>query len=93
MLDSVGRQSTLIWTRIGPDEHGALIFTPESYESIPLYVVENAMSEWTVHVAGQLDQPFDTSRAPLLRATLLHGIDRSVIILCVRHSIATPHAS
>jgi hypothetical protein len=31
--------------------------------------------------------PFDASRAPLLRATLLHGADRSVIILCVHHSI------
>jgi hypothetical protein len=46
------------------------------------------MSEWTAHVAGELDQPFNTSRAPLLRATLLHGADRSVIILCVHHSIA-----
>jgi len=46
------------------------------------------MSEWTAHVAGQIGQSFDASRAPLLRATLLHGVDRSVIILCVHHSIA-----
>src|ERR1700686_1946521 len=87
-LDRVCRQSALIWSRIVPDQHGAPVFTPVPYGSIPLHVVENAMSEWTAHVAGQLDQPFDTSRAPLLRATLLHGADRSVLILCAHHSIA-----
>jgi NRPS condensation-like uncharacterized protein len=87
-LDRVCRQSALIWSRIVPDERGAPVFTPVPFGSIPLHVVENAMSEWTAHVAGQLDQPFDASRAPLLRATLLHGADRSVIILCVHHSIA-----
>ena len=64
------------------------IFTPVPYGSVPLHVVENAVSDWTGHVAGQLEQPFDTSRAPLLRATLLHGADRSVLILCAHHSIA-----
>jgi hypothetical protein len=86
-LDRVCRQSALIWSRIVPNERGAPVFTPVPYRSIPLHVVENAMSEWTAHVAGQLDQPFDASRAPLLRATLLHRADRSVIILCVHHSI------
>ena len=87
-LDRVCRQSALIWSRIVPDERGAPVFVSGPYGSIPLRVVENAMSEWTAHVAAQLDQPFDASRAPLLRATLLHGADRSVIILCVHHSIA-----
>src|ERR1700730_1171272 len=87
-LDRVCRQSALIWSRIVPDERGAPVFTPVPHGSIPLHVVENATSEWTAHVAGQLDQPFDASRAPLLRATLLHGADRSVIILCAHHSMA-----
>src|SRR5262249_48169176 len=87
-LDSVCRQSALIWSRIVPDEHGSPMFAPVPRGSIPLHVVENAMSEWTAHVAGQLDHPFDASRAPLLRAVLLHGADRSVVILCVHHSIA-----
>jgi NRPS condensation-like uncharacterized protein len=87
-LDRVCRQSALIWSRIGRDERGAPVFTPAPRGSIPLRVVANAVSEWTTHVAGQLDQPFDASKAPLLRATLLHGVDRSVIILCVHHSIA-----
>jgi len=87
-LDRVCRQSALIWSRIVPDELGTPVFTPAPPGSIPLRVVANAMSEWTVHVAAQLDQPFDASKAPLLRATLLHRADRSVIILCVHHSIA-----
>ena len=87
-LDRVCRQSALIWSRIVPDRRGAPVFTPVACGSIPLDVVENATSEWTAHVAGQLDQPFDTSRAPLLRAALLHGADRSVLILCAHHSIA-----
>jgi NRPS condensation-like uncharacterized protein len=87
-LDRVCRQSALIWSSIVPDQRGAPVFTPAACGSIALDVVENATSEWTAHVAGQLDRPFDTSSAPLLRATLLHGADRSVIILCVHHSVA-----
>ena len=87
-LDRVCRQSELIWSRIVPGERGVPVFMSVPYGSIPLHVAENAMSEWTAHVAGQLGRPFHASRAPLLRATLLHGVGRSVIILCVHHSIA-----
>jgi NRPS condensation-like uncharacterized protein len=87
-LDRVCRQSALIWSRIVPDQRGTPVFMPVPHGSIPLHVVKNATSEWTAHVAGQLAQPFDTSRAPLLRAMLLHDADRSVIILCMHHSIA-----
>ncbi|MDB5638624.1 MAG: Condensation domain protein [Bradyrhizobium sp.] len=87
-LDRVCRQSALIWSRIVRDKHGAPVFMPVPYGSIPLDVVENAISEWTAHVAGEIHQPFDTSSAPLLRAKLLHGADRAVIILCVHHAIA-----
>ena len=50
-LDRVCRQSVLIWSRIGLDERDAPVFKPEPCGSIPLHVVENATSEWTVHVA------------------------------------------
>jgi NRPS condensation-like uncharacterized protein len=87
-LDRVCRQSALIWSRIVRDKHGAPVFMPVPAGSIPLDVVENATSGWTAHVARELHQPFDTSSAPLLRAKLLHGADRSVIILSVHHAIA-----
>src|SRR5258708_30017302 len=57
-LDRVCRQSALIWSRIVPDQRGAPFFTPVPYGSIPLHVVENAMSEWTAHLARQLAPPF-----------------------------------
>jgi NRPS condensation-like uncharacterized protein len=87
-LDRVCRQSALIWSRIVPDEHGTPAFHPVPRGSIPLHVVTTAASRWAVYVARQLQQPFDTSKAPLVRATLLRGIDRSVIILCAHHAIA-----
>src|SRR5262249_31017590 len=87
-LDRVCRQSTLIWSRIILDERGAPVFSPVSRGSIPLLVVENAVSAWTDYLASELSRPFDASRVPLLRATLLHGPDRSVLILCVHPSIA-----
>jgi hypothetical protein len=53
-LDRVCRQSErLSGRRIVPDERGAPVFTPVPYGSIPLHVVENAMSEWTADVASQ----------------------------------------
>jgi NRPS condensation-like uncharacterized protein len=87
-LDRVCRQSALIWSRIFPDEHGTPVFQPVPRGSIPLHIVTNAASRWALYVVHQLQQPFDASKAPLLRATLLHGIDRSVIILCAHHAIA-----
>ena len=87
-LDRVCRQSALIWSRIVPGEHGTPVFQPAPRGSIALHVVTNAASRWASYVAHQVQQPFDASKAPLLRATLLHGIDRSVIILCAHHAIA-----
>jgi NRPS condensation-like uncharacterized protein len=78
----------LIWSCIVPDRSGAPVFKPVAPGSIPLQVIENAEAEWTAHVAAQLEQRIDASKAPLLRATLLRGVERSVIILCVHHSIA-----
>jgi NRPS condensation-like uncharacterized protein len=87
-LDRVCRQSAPIRSRVVPDERGAPVFQPVPRGSIPLHVVNDAAPTWAVHVADQVNRPFDASKAPLLRATLLHGADRSVIILCAHHAIA-----
>jgi hypothetical protein len=87
-LDHVCDQSALIWSRIIRDDRDVPIFSPVTRASIPLHVVKNAAPAWTDYVAGELAQPFDSARPPLLRATLLHDPDRSVIILSVHHSIA-----
>jgi Aldo/keto reductase family len=55
---------------------------------IPMKVLAYDASGWTTEVAAQLTESFDESRPPLLRATLLHGADRSIIILAAHHSIA-----
>src|ERR1700741_135658 len=75
-LDRVCRQSALIWSRIVRDDRDVPMFSPVSRGSIPLHVVENAVAAWPDHVGGELARPFDASRPPLLRATLLHGPDR-----------------
>jgi NRPS condensation-like uncharacterized protein len=87
-LDEVCRQSALIWSRIVPGHKGEPTFEPVVPGSIPLRVVENAEAEWSRYIADELDEHFDASQAPLLRATLLHGAERSVIILSVHHSVA-----
>jgi NRPS condensation-like uncharacterized protein len=87
-IDQVCRQSTLVWSRIVPDENGVPCFVPVAPDSIALRVIENDLSNWTTRVAAELERTFDASRAPLLRATLVQEDDRSVIILCVHHSIA-----
>jgi NRPS condensation-like uncharacterized protein len=87
-LDRICGQLPVIWSRIVPDSRGAPLFEVVPRGPIPLQVVEYAGSDWATHVAAEIERPFDPSEAPLLRATLLHGDDRSVIILCAHHTIA-----
>ena len=87
-LDRIGQGSPLVWSRIGLDPSGCPRFEPAIAGSLPLQVVEERAADWTVHVAAELARPFDAGRAPLLRATLLHGPRHSTIILCAHHSIA-----
>src|SRR5258708_7296907 len=91
-LDRVCRQSALIWCRIVPDERGAPVFTPVPYGSIPLHVVKNAMSEWTAHVAGQLDQPFDASRARCPGSTMRLSIGNSSPVARSNRTLSVPSA-
>jgi hypothetical protein len=58
------------------------------FGSIPLKVVENGGLDWVVRVVAQIDRLSDPSEAPLLRASLLHGGDRSVIIYGANHTVA-----
>jgi NRPS condensation-like uncharacterized protein len=87
-IDRVCRQSALVWSRIVPDKCGTPAFEPVRCGSVPIHVIENASPEWSFWVADELNRSFDVSKAPLIRATLLHGADRSTIILCAHHSIA-----
>jgi hypothetical protein len=87
-LDQVARHSTLVWSRIEQNSDGVPAFRQAPQGSIPLKVLAYDASGWTTEVAAHLTEPFDESRPPLLRATLLHSADRSIIILVAHHSIA-----
>ncbi|WP_233838697.1 phthiocerol/phthiodiolone dimycocerosyl transferase family protein [Paraburkholderia sp. ZP32-5] len=86
-LNRVGQHSTLIWSDIEQDDDGVPKFRPITPSSIPLKVVDHDSSAWTAEVAAQISLRFKNGRGPLLRATLLHGAARSIVVLCVHHSI------
>ncbi|MFM0513715.1 phthiocerol/phthiodiolone dimycocerosyl transferase family protein [Paraburkholderia sp. RL17-373-BIF-A] len=87
-LDLVGHHSPLVWSRIERDSGGVPVFRPSPHGSIPLKVVSYDGSGWTDEVAAQLAQPFDETNPPLLRATLLHSAERSIVVLVAHHSIS-----
>lgn len=86
-LDLVAHHSPLVWSRIERDSRGALAFAPVAHGSVPLKVARYGASSWTREVATQLALPFDELQPPLLRATLLHGEERSIIVLVAHHAI------
>jgi hypothetical protein len=86
-LDRVAQHSHLVWSRIERDSAGVPVFRPVSHGSVPLKVMPYDTSKWTEEVAAQIAQPFDELHPPLLRAALLHGAGRSVIVLVAHHSI------
>lgn len=87
-LDLVAHHSPLVWSRIDHNSDGKPVFTPVPHGSVPLKITPHSASGWRSEVAAQLAQPFDELNPPLLRATLLHGIDRSTIVLVAHHAIA-----
>src|ERR1700686_3357035 len=82
-LAQVARHSTLVWSRIERNSEGVPAFWQAPQGAIPLKVLAYDASGWTTAVAAQLTEPFDEARPPLMRATLLHSPDRSIIILAV----------
>ncbi|MBN3762931.1 condensation protein [Burkholderia sp. Ac-20365] len=86
-LDLVAHHSPLVWSRVERDGSGALAFAPVPHGSVPLKVVRYGSSSWTREVAAQLAQPFDELQPPLLRATLLHGDERAIVVLVAHHSV------
>jgi NRPS condensation-like uncharacterized protein len=87
-LDLVARHSPLVWSRIGRDSDGIPEFRSSPHGSVPLKVISYDESRWTDEVAAQLAQPFDETKPPLLRATLLHSVEQSTIVLVAHHSIS-----
>ncbi len=87
-IDSVIARAPLAWCRILTDANGSPELWSDVAGSVPLNVVSGATGEWEREVAAQMVQPFDTSRSPLVRATLLHEPGRATLILVAHHTIA-----
>ncbi|MBN3754417.1 condensation protein [Paraburkholderia sp. Tr-20389] len=87
-LDCVAHRSPLVWSRIERDSRGAPVFAPVPHGAVPLQVKPYESTKWTDEAAAQVAQPFDELNPPLMRATLLHGEERSIIVLVAHHSIA-----
>ncbi|MEX3971986.1 condensation protein [Paraburkholderia caribensis] len=86
-LDLVAHHSPLVWSRVERDINGTPAFVPVPHGSVPMKVAAVGSANWTDEVAAQIAQPFDELHPPLLRATLLHGESRSVIVLVAHHSV------
>ncbi|MEM5344185.1 phthiocerol/phthiodiolone dimycocerosyl transferase family protein [Paraburkholderia azotifigens] len=86
-LDCVAHHSPLVWSRIERSRDGVPVFAPVPHGVVPLQVKPYGSSNWTDEAAAQVARPFDELNPPLMRATLLHGETRSIIVLVAHHSI------
>jgi hypothetical protein len=86
-LNRVAHHSPLVWSRIERDSRNVPVFVPVPHGAVPLQVKPYGSSSWTDEAAAQVAQPFDELNPPLMRATLLHGEARSIIVLVAHHSI------
>ena len=59
-----------------------------THRPIPLRAVEASDGSWEAVVGHELATPFDPSAAPLVRAVLIKGDDRCVLVLVAHHSVA-----
>lgn len=63
-------------------------YRAESVPPIDLTVYRGAETSWEALAAEELSRPFDRSRAPLMRASLVQGPTDSALLLIFDHSIA-----
>ncbi|SDR49586.1 Uncharacterized protein, contains a NRPS condensation (elongation) domain [Paraburkholderia fungorum] len=81
------RRHPLLSTYIGSDERMNTAFYGQPDTEVPLRLVEQSATSWQAEVAREIATPFDWSRAPLLRATILQGEQGSTLILAAHHSV------
>lgn len=81
------RRHPLLSTYIGSDERMNTAFYSQPDTEVPLRLVEQNATSWQAEIAREIATPFDWSRAPLLRATILQGEQGSTLILAAHHSV------
>jgi condensation domain-containing protein len=89
-LDRVQERHPLLRVSIDGAPGRAPAYRREEGTPIPLRIVEDddPSSRWTVEVGEELATPFDTARAPLVRAVLIQGRRDAALILVAHHSVA-----
>lgn len=86
-LHALQARHPLLSTRISEDAQMNIGFYRVPEAEIPLRVLERKEASWQVEVERELSLPFNWSRAPLLRATLLQDRFESTLILVAHHSL------
>lgn len=89
-LDAVQRRHPLLSVCIEPNADGAACFVdvPEERISLRACSGDEVCTGWKSELEQEMSLPFDSARAPLVRAALLHEAHRCVLILVLYHAIA-----
>src|ERR1700722_19670455 len=88
-LNDLQRRHPLLNVFIGMEENSRPGFYQAGEYEIPLVVRKRASpQQWQAEFEREISAPFDTSKAPLMRALLLLDNDRCEVILTAHHSIA-----
>jgi NRPS condensation-like uncharacterized protein len=89
-LDLVQQRHPLLSVRIEKNGENRPCFRQDLAAQIPLRVVPgtNVAERWEFQTELELSVPFDPSKAPLVRAVLLHEEQRAVCLVVIHHAIA-----
>lgn len=86
-LASVQRRHPLLSAHV-EDQPGTRLGFYRAATVAPITLTVRRAESWEAAVADELGRPFDRSRAPLIRASLLQGRTSSALALTFDHSVA-----
>lgn len=88
-LLSLQQRHPLLAASIERNGSDAPYFRKRSDAKVPLRVVHgNSLLRFEAEIAREIATPFSDTKAPLLRVTLLHEEQRSIVVFVAHHSIA-----
>jgi hypothetical protein len=88
-LDRLQKRHPILSVCIAAEAGSVPTFRPADVAPIPLRIVNDEPERrWEAEVAEELATPFDSSRAPLIRAVLIQRARDAAFILLAHHSIA-----
>ena len=88
-LDAAQGRHPLLSVAIEKNDSTAPHFRTVTGARIPMTIARAATpSSWLSEMARELATPFHAQQAPLVRSVLMHGEDKSVLILSAHHAIA-----